>query len=180
MNKFVRSLRSPKIEVRETLNRGLAIFAKEPIAMGEMVFIKSGHIVDISTATKIDQTIGDYSMQISDQYFLAPTNIEEVEQFVVHFNHSCDPNIGPRGQIEFIALRNIIPDEELCTDYAMTVDTSNRNPYTLVCNCGSHLCRKVITGLDWQLPELQARYENRFSIFILEKIWASNNFAKNK
>ncbi len=91
----------------------------------------------------------------------------------MYFNHSCDPNIGPRGQIEFVALRNIAADEELCTDYAMTVDTSNRAPYTLGCNCGSPLCRKAITGLDWKLPELQARYGNRFSIFILEKILES-------
>jgi hypothetical protein len=94
---------------------------------------------------------------------------------VVYFNHSCDPNIGPRGQIEFLALRDIAPGEELCSDYAMTVDTSNRAPYVLNCNCGSHLCRGTVTGMDWRLPELQKRYGNRFSIFILEKILASLN-----
>jgi SET domain-containing protein len=170
MATHVRSLRSPKVEVRRTETRGRAIFAKESIAAGEMVFIKSGHIVDTQTAAEIDRTIGDYSMQISDDFFLAPRSAEEVENFVVYFNHSCEPNIGPRGQIEFVALRDIAAGEELCTDYAMTVDTSNRAPYNLNCNCGSRLCRKVITGLDWKLPELQARYGKRFSIFILEKI----------
>lgn len=173
MSQLVRSLRSSKVEVRETPHRGRAIFAKEPITAGEMVFIKSGHIVHKSVAAAVDRTIGDFSMQISDEYFLAPLTANEVEQFVVYFNHSCDPNIGPRGQIEFVALRNIATDEELCTDYAMTIDTSDREPYTLSCNCGSPLCRKEITGLDWKLPELQARYGNRFSIFILEKILAS-------
>lgn len=166
----VRSLRSPKVEVRVTETRGRAIFAKESIAAGEMVFIKSGHIVRKDVAAEVDRTIGDYSMQISDDFFLAPLSSEEVDQFVVYFNHSCDPNIGPRGQIEFVALRDIAAGEELCTDYAMTVDTTHRAPYTLPCNCGSPLCRKVVTGLDWKLPELQARYGKRFSIFILEKI----------
>lgn len=173
MKQPVRSLRSPKVEVRETPSRGRAIFAKEPIAAGEMVFIKSGHIVHKSVAAEVDRTIGDFSMQISDEYFLAPVSADEVEQFVVYFNHSCDPNIGPRGQVEFVALRDIAAGEELCTDYAMTVDTSNRAPYTLQCNCGSPLCRREITGLDWKLPELQKRYGSRFSIFILEKILAS-------
>ncbi len=172
MKQIVRSLRSLKVEVRETPNRGRAIFAKEAIKAGEMVFIKSGHIIHKSIAAEVDRTIGDFSMQITDEYFLGPLSTDEVEQFVVYFNHSCNPNVGPRGQIEFLALRDIDPGEELCTDYAMTVDTSNRSPYTLTCNCGSHLCRKKITGLDWQLPELQARYGNRFSIFILEKILA--------
>jgi hypothetical protein len=26
------------------------------------------------------------------------------------------------------------------------------------CACGSSLCRELITGADWQLPELQDRY----------------------
>lgn len=139
-----------------------------------MVFIKSGHIVPKAIAAEVDRTIGDFSMQISDDYFLAPLSADEVERFVVFFNHSCDPNIGPRGQIEFVALRDIAADEELCTDYAMTVDTTNRAPYVLRCNCGSPLCRKEVTGLDWKLPELQARYKDRFAIFILEKIRAGS------
>jgi hypothetical protein len=79
MKKEVRSFRSPKVEVRQTSERGRAIFAKEPIASGEMVFIKSGHIVHKTIAQEIDRTVGDFSMQITEDYFLAPLDKEEVD-----------------------------------------------------------------------------------------------------
>jgi hypothetical protein len=40
----------------------------------------------------------------------------------------------------------------------------------MVCNCGSSLCRRTITGLDWQLPELQRRYQGHWAPFITKQI----------
>jgi hypothetical protein len=28
----------------------------------------------------------------------------------------------------------------------------------MTCNCGSPLCRRIVTGEDWKIPELQQRY----------------------
>jgi hypothetical protein len=140
-----------------------------------MVFIKGGHLVPAEVAYQVDTTIGDFSMQVSDDYFLVPLTSEEVDSVVVFFNHSCNPNVGPSGQIEFVALRDIDANEELCTDYAMTVDTSNRRPYTLACGCNSEYCRSIITGMDWQRPELHARYGEHFAPFIMRKIRGSKS-----
>jgi hypothetical protein len=83
----------------------------------------------------------------------------------VFINHSCDPNVGFRGQVVYIAMRDIAAGEELCHDYAM----ERSDGYTLDCHCGSPLCRGKVTGQDWKLPELQARYGDYFSIYIRNK-----------
>ncbi len=85
---------------------------------------------------------------------------------MMFFNHSCNPNVGVRGEITFVAMRNIKPGEELTIDYAM-IDDDN---YKMKCNCGAENCRKVITGKDWKRRDLQRKYGQYFSKFLLEKI----------
>jgi hypothetical protein len=81
-------------------------------------------------------------------------------------NHSCDANLGIRGEITLVAMRDIRMDEELTHDWAMT----DSDDYTVECKCGSATCRKVLTGKDWQRPELQARYAGYFSTYLARKI----------
>ena len=80
----------------------------------------------------------------------------------MHLNHSCSPNVGVRGQISFVAMRNIKAGEELTLDYAMTDD----DEYEMPCHCGAPDCRKMVTGRDWQLPELQRKYDGFFSDYL--------------
>ncbi len=58
------------------------------------------------------------------------------------------------------------PNEELTFDYAMTDDEL----YEMPCQCGTTSCRQVITGFDWQKPEVQKKYHGYFSWFIQRKI----------
>ena len=82
-------------------------------------------------------------------------------------NHACDPNVGVRGQVTFVALRDVPAGAELTIDYAMIDgDPAERMP----CSCGAAACRGVITGDDWRRPELQARYAGRFSRYLQERI----------
>ncbi len=83
----------------------------------------------------------------------------------VMINHSCDPNVGFRGNVIYVALRDIAAGEELFHDYAM----ERSDDYTLDCRCGSRLCRGKVTGDDWKLPELQRRYGDYFSIYLRRK-----------
>ena len=85
---------------------------------------------------------------------------------MLYTNHCCDPNLGMRGEITFVAIRDIRADEELTHDWAMTDD----DDYSVECNCGVPNCRKILTGKDWQLPELQARYAGYFSEYLATKI----------
>ena len=80
----------------------------------------------------------------------------------VFINHSCDPNVGFRGQVVYVAMRPIRAGEELCHDYAM----ERSDDYELECHCGSTLCRGMVTGEDWKSPELQQRYGRYFSIYL--------------
>jgi uncharacterized protein len=98
-------------------------------------------------------------------FFICPKTGGEIEDASIFINHSCDPNIGMDGQISYVAMRNIQAGEELGLDCAMAMITD----YKLNCSCGSYKCRKLITGEDWKLKELQNRYDKYFSRFIYKK-----------
>jgi hypothetical protein len=71
------------------------------------------------------------------------------------------------SSITLVTLRDIWPGEELCFDYAM----SDSTPYCeFTCGCGAPSCRGEITGNDWMLPELQARYDGYFSPYLQRRI----------
>jgi hypothetical protein len=85
---------------------------------------------------------------------------------MIFSNHSCEPNIGVRGQIVFVAMRDIDAGEELTHDWATTDDDN----YELECNCGAESCRKILTGKDWQREDLRRKYEGFISSYLEEKI----------
>lgn len=164
----IKSYKSPKTEIKKGGIAGRGLFAKEDIQKGEVVFVKSGHIGSKHEALLYDKKLGEYSLQIADDIFLFPTTEEEVGDTAIFINHSCQPNVGPDGQIVFVAMRNIKSGEELCYDYAMTTDYD----YELRCECGSKQCRKIIRGRDWQRKDLQEKYGDHFTYHILKKISA--------
>jgi hypothetical protein len=63
-------------------------------------------------------------------------------------------------------MRDIEPDEQVCFDYGMVL----RGAYRMECQCGSPNCRKIITGDDWQIPEIQARYDGWFQWYLQEMV----------
>ena len=161
------SYRSPKTEVRESKIHGRGLFATADIAKDEIVAVKGGHIVNRKTlGEKITPVLGPVEIQIDDDLFIAPVTEEERETSMLYSNHSCDPNLGMRGEITFVAMRDICIGEELTHDWAMTDD----DDYSLKCNCGVPDCRKILTGKDWQRPDLQRRYAGYFSVYLARKI----------
>ena len=161
------SYRSPKTEVRESKIHGCGLFAKADIARGEIVVIKGGHIVDRETLRReIMPRLGPVEIQIDDDLFIAPVNADERDLSMLYSNHSCDPNIGLRGEITFVAMRDIRAGEELTHDWAMTDD----DDYSVECNCGARNCRKTLTGKDWQRAEVQKKYAGYFSAYLAAKI----------
>ncbi|SVA96935.1 uncharacterized protein METZ01_LOCUS149789, partial [marine metagenome] len=110
--------------------------------------------------------IGDQSLQIHDDLYLSPRTVDEVDETSIRINHSCNANVGFRGQVLYVAIRDIEVDEELCHDYAM----DRTDDYRLECACGTLSCRGTVTGEDWRLPEVQARYEGFFVEYVADKI----------
>ena len=56
-----------------------------------------------------------------------------------YMNHSCEPNCFMKilhGHIQFYALRDILPGEEITIDYETTLHSDKKR-----CHCGAKTCR---------------------------------------
>ena len=135
------SYRSPKTEVHESKIHGRGLFAITDIAKNEIVAVKGGHVVDRKTLReKITPVLGPVEIQIDDDLFIAPVTEEERETSRLYSNHSCDPNLGMRGEITFVAMRDIRAGEELFLDYSIHVDEADDSG-AYRCACGAPVCR---------------------------------------
>ena len=157
---------SPKTEVRESRIHGRGLFATDKIDKGEVAAVKGGHIVTREQLREITLRLGPVEIQIGDDLFIAPVTDDERELSMLYSNHSCDANLGMRGEITFVALRDIEAGEELTHDWCTTDD----DDYSVDCKCGAANCRKILTGKDWQRPELQKQYAGYFSAYLAKKI----------
>jgi SET domain-containing protein len=157
---------SPKTRVGPSPIEGQGLFARRPIRKGEIVAIKGGHIYDARTLARVKRRVAASYIQIADGFFLGALTAAEVPRNKMFINHSCAPNLGIRGQIQFVALRNIHAGEELTYDWAMEEHSRDRTR----CRCGARSCRGVLTGRDWRIPRLQRRYRGYFSSYLEDKI----------
>ena len=161
------SYRSPKTEVSQSKIHGRGLFATADIAEDEVVAVKGGHIVSREQLREqVTPRLGPVEIQIGDDLFITPVTQGQRDGSMLYSNHSCNANLGMRGEITFVALRDIRAGEELTHDWATTDD----DDYSLQCKCGSPQCRGTLTGKDWQRPELQERYAGYFSAYLAEKI----------
>jgi hypothetical protein len=158
--------RSPKTEVRPSPIHGTGLFAAHAIATGEIVAVKGGHVLTRAQWTALEPTLGAAEIQIAEDLCIAPVRPDHRHGSMLYTNHSCDPNLAIQGQIVLVAMRDIVPGEELTIDWATTDD----GDYELACRCGSPRCRGTVTGKDWMKPELQARYQGWFCWFLQRKI----------
>lgn len=112
----------------------------------------------------------DNPLQISETKYI------ELYTPYVYFNHSCNPNSGIRGKNELIAIKNIMPDEEINYDYS-SVSWDDRwtkiyGSWTMKCECEEKNCRKVIGDYP-TIPMMQRRKYIRHGVipnFILVKL----------
>ncbi len=157
---------SPKAAVKDSPIHGRGLFAIEAFLPGEMVCVKGGYVFNRAALDQIAPVLGPAEIQIADGLFIGPRHAEERDGGMIFSNHACDPNIGVQGQIVFVALRRIAAGEELTHDWATTDD----DDYRMTCRCGGLSCRGVITGKDWQRPDLQRKYRGMFSWYLQRKI----------
>lgn len=77
------------------------------------------------------------------------------EQPGVYVNHSCDPNAGISMNRRLVALREIVPQEEIRFDYSTTMDDGI---WSMDCRCGAPACRRQIVDFRDLPPSLQDHY----------------------
>lgn len=145
---------------------GRGLHALEPIAAGEVVAVKGGHIVTTAELERLPEPLPNSDIQITDDLHLVALSADEYEPVMLFLNHSCEPNVGFAGNTVLIAMRDVAADEELTTDYALFDDYDGE----MTCSCGSARCRGIIGGRDWQQPELQRRYRGYFSWYLQHRI----------
>jgi SET domain-containing protein len=152
---------NPTLEVRASRIAGHGLFASDSISAGDQVIRFGGRIVtdeELEEAFAEADRTGRYVDAIhvdTDRHLVLPTSS------TVHFgNHSCDPNVWLDGPFDLVARSDISPGEEVTVDYATFSTLPN---FTMTCHCATTSCRGRVTGSDWQLPQLQDRYGDRWA-----------------
>lgn len=157
---------SSKVEKRSSRIEGWGLWAIENIAMGETVVVKGGHVMTRQQRDQVAKALGPSEIQIGENLFIGPTEPSERENAMMYLNHSCDPNLGIRGEITFCAMRDIASGEEITFDYA----TGDDDEWTMVCRCGAVDCRETVSGKDWRLRHVQEKYRGWFSAYLQARI----------
>lgn len=169
--KFLNGIRmegyvSKKVQVKQAPGKGKGLFAIDTIKKGEIVSISGGVIISADEWEKFKGEHGDYAYFIEEEFLIAPLNPDDPSDDW-RMNHCCEANCGLKGQIVFVAMRDISEGEELLYDYAMTESDPS---YELNLSCKHETCRKKFTGNDWKNPVIQKKYDGYFSIYLQEKI----------
>jgi SET domain-containing protein len=125
--------------------QGHGVFAAKDLRRGEIVFILKGkerHIIQqtVKQANENQNMVG-----VGKDMWIDPQTPAS------HINHSCRPNVGIRGRLLFVAMKNIRKGEELCFDYAIS-EEELRWRLADQCACQTPECRKVIRSIQ-SLPE---------------------------
>jgi uncharacterized protein len=146
---------------------GRGVHAVEPIAAGEVVAVKGGHIVDGSVVAGLAGAIRDSAFPIAADCFLAALTGEEYDGVMMRVNHSCEPNVGMGGNVLLVARRDIAAGEELTIDYALFLGDPG---FAVECRCRTAACRGVVRGTDWMRADVRERYRGWFSWWLQQKI----------
>lgn len=160
---------------------GIGLFATTDIPVGGLIAIKPGHMVDRQAIRENPGLIRGSHQQIGPNLFLAGLTTEEVDENLVGYNHSCDPNarimvLEGEPYAFLVARRNIPgPDtgetrgEEITVDYSTSHMTDSHIIFP--CRCGSPDCRGIIQpAWDWEDPRFQSRYEGEFPFYIQDRV----------
>jgi len=142
-------------DLRVSEEKGEGVFATESFMAGEIVMVG---IIE----KKLSNNHSHASQVDKNKYVLHAGLISKV-------NHSCSPNCGIRinetGGHDFVAMREIIINEEITFDYAMR--NYGVDYFPKQCRCGSEICRGRITGWKDLPVERKNKYEGFVAPYLL-------------
>src|SRR3989344_8318686 len=101
------------VYVGESSIEGRGVFAKKDFKRGDVVFIFKGRIYSKVNKNTEDTYANPNSIGFGKNKWIDPLG---EFQFI---NHSCNPNMGIKGRVTFVSLRNIKKREELTFDYSI-------------------------------------------------------------
>lgn len=162
---------SPLAQVHRSPIEGEGLFAAAPITHGTAISRFGGRLVtndELRQLFAAAAATGTYVDTLSigqDLNLVLPPNAPNHAG-----NHSCNPNMWWADPYTVITRRDIEPGEELTLDYATITDDPT---FAMPCSCRSAACRGQVTGLDWQLPQLQVEYGRHWVPILQERIAGS-------
>ncbi len=133
------------------------LLVKNPIKKGEHIFKVEGPTIKYFSAP--DYWIGYRWLAVGKKRWIIPS----LDNPWSSMRHSCDPNTGMAGINIVVAMRDILPDEELTIDNSIT-EADVRWKYR--CHCGAKKCRKIVRSVQFLGPALYRHYEPFMTKFL--------------
>jgi len=149
---------SKKVIVRKTARHGRGVFAVKKIKKNEVIAAFDGVIYPYHYRGWNDE-LYNHVIQFERRRWRDSNGIARL------INHSCDPNCGIHDLFKVVAMRDILPGEEITWDYEMTEDYKWR----MKCTCASPLCRKSIGSYRNMPPPIREKYKGYISKWLLKK-----------
>ncbi len=147
---------------------GFGVIALSDIKKDTLLIMYGGSVITEQEFDELPEELQHYPFQISDELFLSPTGADDIG-IGERVNHSCSPNAGFSGAIALVALRDIAQGESVTIDYATCV-ASDDDAFQMDCKCDAPNCRRVITGNDWKIKDVQDRLLPFFQPFLQAKV----------
>ncbi len=136
-------------------DRGL--YSAQKLKRGEVAFIAKGKLYREKVTTLKASMDHRDAIGITDDTWLDPFQSNPLR----YINHSCNPNLGIKGSVTFVALRDIKKDEHLTIDYSITECDKLWNFKIQTggfCKCGEKNCRKVIRSIQFLPIDVYNKY----------------------
>lgn len=125
------------LEVRPSSIHGQGVFTRTRIAARRKLGELAGEIITVREARRRAKATAVITIVEFEDGVALDASTDTCLRYV---NHSCSPNTYLRRanrRVEFYALREIRPGEELTCDYGET-----HHEGKLACRCGSEQCRE--------------------------------------
>ncbi|WP_155373901.1 SET domain-containing protein [Catellatospora vulcania] len=159
------------VEVGTSAIAGTGLFARRALPAGTVVSRLGGRLVSGARLREL------FAEAAREGRYVDTVSVAEDVHLVLpprqpngYGNHSCDPNLWWTDAYTLAARRDIAAGEEITNDYGTSTAVAD---FRMACACGTALCRGVVTGDDWQLPDLRERYGEHWIPLLLGRIRAT-------
>jgi SET domain-containing protein len=130
---------APGLSIRESRINGKGCFAAIRFPRGKKIADYAGELISNAEANRRASRRVLRICAIDDRWSLDGSRWGNGTHYI---NHSCEPNSFMKilyGHIQFYALRDIRPGEEITIDYESTLHSDRKR-----CYCGAKTCRGTI------------------------------------
>ena len=126
----------PGVIIQKSTINGKGLFATSRLPGRKKIGELEGVVISIRKANALAKKIKRIAIVELDDKFALDATLDKQFRYI---NHSCGPNAYLRvinSRVQFYALRDILPGEEITANYGLT-----HHEGTLPCKCGATNCK---------------------------------------